>query len=157
MFVEKRLCSNEISFISSNRAGSNPHPIHIHGYTPQLVKVGYPTYNDDGTFKSSNTDITCENGRCQSREEARAFWANDGPLKARKDAPYKDTIIVPTGGYVVLRFKTDNPGGLECPCGIKQNHSDWHCHVFNWLVCARVVRVPLWDTIKSLVLVFSYI
>ena len=117
--VEKWLFSNEIPFVSSGRAGSNPHPIHIHGYTPQVVKVGYPTYNADGTIKSSNPDITCEDGPCQSREAARAFWANDGPLKARKDAPYKDTIIVPTGGYVVLRFKTDNPGWLECPSGIK--------------------------------------
>ena len=38
---------------------------------------------------------------------------------------------------------------------IKQSY--WYCHKFNWLVCARLFRVPLWDTIKSLVLVFWYI
>ena len=93
------------------------HPIHIHGYTPQVVKVGYPTYNNDGTIKARNTDITCENGPCRPRKAAKAFWADDVtlPIQARRDAPYKDTIIVPTGGYVVLRFKADNPGLWECP------------------------------------------
>ena len=98
--------------------------MHIHGYRPQVVKVGYPNYNADGTINSSNTDMTCRNGPCQQREAVNAFWASHVslPLQLRKDAPYKDNIVVPIGGYVVLRFVTDNPGSWA----LEWRHNERH-------------------------------
>ena len=38
-------------------------------------------------------------------------WSDgDIPDIISKGAPLKDTITVPIGGYVVTRFKADNPG-----------------------------------------------
>jgi hypothetical protein len=38
--------------------------------------------------------------------------------------PQKDTIIVPTGGYVVIRFKADNPGLWFFHCHIDLHNTN---------------------------------
>ena len=37
--------------------------------------------------------------------------------------PRKDTVIIPTGGYVVIRFKPDNPGWWLLHCHIEPHAS----------------------------------
>ena len=98
----------------------NPHPIHIHGYTPQVVKMGWPTYYDDTQLAKRGTDdIICDDPLCKGGHAGAARWAEaswrGGHIEGMQTtyAPHKDTVIVPTGGYVVLRFKADNPGMLE--------------------------------------------
>ena len=34
-------------------------------------------------------------------------------IRSTSRAPHKDSITVPDGGYVVLRFRADNPGKTE--------------------------------------------
>lgn len=36
--------------------------------------------------------------------------AAGGITRKLQDAPLKDTVLVPNGGYTVIRFTADNPG-----------------------------------------------
>ena len=94
------------------------HPIHLHGHQFEVVKVGYPIYNDTGLFLANTPDIDCdslENGPFCSRPR----WTNPAweggniPGALPHSPPRKDTIIVPAGGYVVVRLKADNPGTVS--------------------------------------------
>ncbi|CAH2239675.1 laccase-2-like [Pararge aegeria] len=75
------------------------HPFHLHGHNFRVV----------GMRRLSNTTTI---------EEVKAF--DDAGLLKRnlKNAPLKDTVTVPDGGYTVIRFKADNPG-----------YWLFHCHI----------------------------
>nr|KAG5686608.1 hypothetical protein BaRGS_006282 [Batillaria attramentaria] len=109
------------------------HPIHMHGYSFYVVKVGYPTYSQsNGSFSADNPDIDCRGPADRTKTFCNtATWKNetwraenggvvpglnlDNPIR-------KDTIIVPTGGYVVVRIKADNPGMWYMHCHIEMHH-----------------------------------
>ena len=119
------------------------HPIHMHGHSFYVVKVGYPNYDKNGKFLSPNDDIECivhstesactkqfitiENEvdgkktviqRLQWRKPhsqnitMAEFTKNNSPIR-------KDTVIVPFGGYAVVRFIADNPGLWFLHCHIE--------------------------------------
>ncbi|XP_045762877.1 laccase-4-like [Maniola jurtina] len=75
------------------------HPFHLHGHNFRVV----------GMRRLSNMTTI---------EEVKAF--DDAGLLKRnlKNAPLKDTVTVPDGGYTVIRFKADNPG-----------YWLFHCHI----------------------------
>lgn len=67
------------------------HPFHMHGYSFRVVamdKLG------------ENTSI----------EFVRRLDEEGFIRRNLVDAPYKDTVTVPDGGYTMLRFLTNNPG-----------------------------------------------
>ncbi|XP_013168843.1 PREDICTED: laccase-4-like [Papilio xuthus] len=75
------------------------HPFHLHGHNFRVV----------GMRRLAN-DTTIE--EIKAYDEA-------GLLKRNlKNAPLKDTVTVPDGGYTVIRFKADNPG-----------YWLFHCHI----------------------------
>nr|UCK81628.1 laccase-1 [Arenicola marina] len=103
----------------------NSHPIHLHGYNFQVVKTGFPEYNPDNNyFLSSNDDLECVPGSnsCNLVTWRNATWSGGHvPGLIRQGAPLKDTVSVPVGGYVVVRFKADNPGFWFLHC-----HTEFH-------------------------------
>ena len=119
------------------------HPVHLHGHHFYVVDIGYPEYNTDtGVYVTASDDIRCvtaNNSSCQ-----RAFtpiegddgfiqnlvWSDDTQLETRQFAK-KDTVMVPYGGYTVIRFIADNPGWWF-----------FHCHIENHQISgmAAVVR-----------------
>ena len=94
------------------------HPIHIHGHGFDVLKIGFSKYNlTTGRIRSVNRDITCHDELC-----AKARWSSGPPKTVNlKNPPVKDTVVVPFGGYVVIRIKTINPGFWMVHC-----HSDTH-------------------------------
>lgn len=75
------------------------HPFHLHGHSFRVVGL-----------RRLATETTIE----EIQEFDRA-----GLLKRNlKNAPIKDTVTVPDGGYTVIRFKADNPG-----------YWLFHCHI----------------------------
>ncbi|KAI5644658.1 multicopper oxidase domain-containing protein [Phthorimaea operculella] len=81
------------------------HPFHLHGHNFRVVGM---------RRLASNTTI----------EQVKAF-DEAGLLKRNlKNAPLKDTITVPDGGYTVIRFKADNPGYWLFHC-----HIEFHVEV----------------------------
>ena len=49
---------------------------------------------------------------CNSERWKMSSWDNPNSIPGikLKNPPIKDTIVVPSGGYVVIRFKANNPG-----------------------------------------------
>jgi FtsP/CotA-like multicopper oxidase with cupredoxin domain len=101
------------------------HPLHLHGHSFHLLKIGYPPhYNDTGAvcrWPAGTPHPSCmqsediESGK--GTDFATARWKNDTVPSLNFDrAIRKDTVIIPPGGYVVLRFRTDNPGWWHLHC-----------------------------------------
>lgn len=81
------------------------HPFHLHGHSFRVVGL-----------RRLSSEITID--------EIKEF-DRKGLLKRNlKNAPIKDTVTVPDGGYTVIRFKADNPGYWLFHC-----HLEFHVDV----------------------------
>ncbi|ELU05031.1 hypothetical protein CAPTEDRAFT_159404 [Capitella teleta] len=85
------------------------HVPHFHGHNFAVMAVGYPPYNETtGQWLGMNPTITCDpetSWRCEN-----PFWTGALPELNTVNPPIKDTVVIPARGYVVVRFKTNNPG-----------------------------------------------
>ena len=108
------------------------HPIHFHGHHFYVVDIGYPEYNTtNGEFTRANNNVSCvtaNNGTCQSDfttiEGANGIiqqlvWADGSGNTESRQFARKDTVIVPFGGYTIIRFIADNPGWWLLHCHIE--------------------------------------
>ena len=97
------------------------HPIHLHGHSFHVLKVGFGEYNaSSGLYKSPNKDIHCSTSYCNQPEWSNKSFGGDNIPGMRFDRPIqKDTLMVPTGAYAVIRFKTNNPGKWFLHCHIE--------------------------------------
>ncbi|XP_069141122.1 uncharacterized protein [Argopecten irradians] len=102
------------------------HPIHLHGYTFYVLKMGYATYNETtARFMSPNSDIDCRGQFCNDATWSDPTWLGDNvPGLELSNPPRKDTLIVPSGGYAVIRIKADNPGIWLMHCHIELHAND---------------------------------
>lgn len=94
----------------------NPHPIHLHGYHFQVISVGYPKYDENGIYIEQNSSLKCLDFQCNQ-----LFWSTNKSFSDNPRAVRKDTVVVPVGGYVVIRFLTNNPGFWYMHC-----HMEFH-------------------------------
>ncbi|KAK2186947.1 hypothetical protein NP493_184g03034 [Ridgeia piscesae] len=105
------------------------HPIHLHGHGFSVVRVNYPEVNaTTGRWAiENNSDIACEDVYC-----ARAHW-RDGihPVLNLRDPPVKDVVNVPARGYVVIRFRTLNPGFWFMHCHIEIHAQEGMAMIIN--------------------------
>jgi len=112
------------------------HPIHLHGHSFYVLKMQYPPQNattgklflnDKGKFVE-NDDIHCGNGKlnfCNAASWKNDSWVNGNiPGLNLKNPPRKDTLIIPTGGYAVIRIRSDNPGKWFMHCHIEVHALD---------------------------------
>ncbi|CAD5120376.1 DgyrCDS8948 [Dimorphilus gyrociliatus] len=99
-----------------NVLNGNPHPIHLHGHHFQVLSIGYPKYNEQGVYFKQNPSLKCSDMQCN-----RLLWSFNKTIISNPRAVEKDTVIVPAGGYVVIRFLTDNPGFWYMHC-----HMEFH-------------------------------
>ena len=128
----------------------NAHPIHVHGHTFHVVKVGYPEYDpntgfikqvkgSDGKYHSvHNRDIKCgdkycSNNNCNKYQCTRPSWAShNGPsLSINRYTIRKDTVMLPAGGYVVINFLSDNPGFWFLHCHIEVHQLEGMAVILN--------------------------
>ena len=92
------------------------HPIHLHGHHFQVIHIGYGDCSETiGTCH--HPDISCAESHCDTNVHWRDCRANFG--SGIQEPPEKDTVIVPVGGYVVIRFRADNPGWWFLHCHIE--------------------------------------
>ncbi|XP_070546852.1 uncharacterized protein [Ptychodera flava] len=127
--VEK---SYQFVFTSVGSGGSY-HPIHIHGHSVFVTKIGFSENNTDGSI--TNKDLCCpcpddedqccrqinDSEPCNKPQWQNTTW-NDDPDSIPMNLfnpPRKDTIIVPDGGYVIVRLKNENPGWWFLHCHIE--------------------------------------
>lgn len=71
------------------------HPFHLHGYGFNVIGIG----------RSPDTNVKKINLKHALDLDRRGLLHRQYNLP-----PVKDTIAVPNNGYVVLRFRADNPG-----------------------------------------------
>ena len=98
---------------SAGVLNGNSHPVHMHGHRFEVLKVGWPAYSPATKYYAGpNPDINCTiNELCNEVDWADPAWRGGNiPGANTANPPQKDTVVVPTGGYVVIRFKADNPG-----------------------------------------------
>lgn len=89
--------------------------------SPKLAQLGYLTFFISlvHLFPVECLDIQCSNDLCHD-----AQWSDKSLGVMNVDRPpLKDTVLVPVGGYVVVRFYTDNPGYWMGHC-----HQTEHLH-----------------------------
>ena len=112
--------------VSTIGSVNHEHSFHLHGHHFYVVKIGYPSYsNATGDILAHNSDIfcadsTCAHHHCTNTDCTEPSWANGLNLQLSVDAntPRKDTVIIPAGGYVVIRFISNNPGAWFLHCHI---------------------------------------
>ena len=96
------------------------HPVHLHGHSFHVVGYEFGSYDDDGTvIDTIHPDVYCGgDAKCQS-----PTWRNgfNKEFRASGTTVRKDTVMVPAGGYVVIRFITDNPGYWFLHCHIESH------------------------------------
>ena len=104
------------------------HPIHLHGHSYHIVHIGYGEYNETtGEKISRNTDIDCGTGRLCVDPKWRDNTIPPEVLNRTVNgsvistAIRKDTVILPSGGYVVVAFNADNPGFWFMHCHVEQH------------------------------------
>ena len=111
--------------------GSNisnmPHPFHLHGHSFAVVAMGYQNVdNITGLAVSPNPDVQCVDDLC-----LRTKWAGQSPPFNLVNPPIKDTVLLPAHGYVVLRFKTTNPGVWFAHCHLENHMMHGMSIIFN--------------------------
>ncbi|XP_063686440.1 uncharacterized protein LOC134820148 [Bolinopsis microptera] len=90
-----------------------PHPIHLHGHKFEVLEVATRLKKD------------CPDGRCDLPDLEKVFSTNITDLSTRpRQGVLKDTVIVPVGGAIAIRFNTDNPGVWFLHCHLDQHMED---------------------------------
>lgn len=150
---------------------NTPHPIHLHGHHFYVMKMGFPTYDSNGIMNGNNQDVLCTDTDtfCNNPDWSNSFWKDGNVQNMSKLPSKKDTIFIPMGGYVVLRFVTDNIGYWFLHCHI-ENHmaegmtvliqegsDDEIRNTVNWKdihTCGKGFDLP--PSVKSGTMVFKY-
>lgn len=71
--------------------GKSNHPMHLHGYKFQVLALEKLNGITEAQFKKLDSQ---------------------GKIKRNlNDPPQKDTIMIPNGGYAIIRIFSSNPGG----------------------------------------------
>ena len=117
------------SSLSTARNTRFSHPIHMHGHSFHVVKVGYGDYDSEGRLVSASSDLDCPE-RCLQAPKWRANAPPAG-IQAFTKTVRKDTVIVPSGGYVVVEFIADNPGYWFLHCHIESHQLEGMAAVIN--------------------------
>ncbi|XP_046583057.1 laccase-2-like [Haliotis rubra] len=124
----------QLVFLNMGNGWGWSHPIHLHGHSFYVLKMGYAIQNSS-TYQvaGSNPDISCNGDPfCNAATFANSAWTGDNiPGLELKNPPRKDTIIVPTGGYVVVRIRADNPGVWFMHCHIEMHNADGMAMMIN--------------------------
>ncbi|XP_065652013.1 uncharacterized protein LOC100198324 [Hydra vulgaris] len=123
------------------------HPIHLHGHSFYLLKMEYPPQDKKtGRVIGETPDIYCANTKlrfCNYPKWKDPSWANGNVPGLNLINPIrKDTIIIPTGGYAVLRLKSTNPGKWFLHCHIEVHALEGMAMVFNEAPEKEIVPPP---------------
>ncbi|KAL9951973.1 hypothetical protein ACROYT_G044736 [Oculina patagonica] len=111
--------------------GKAHHAMHLHGYSFQVLKMGFPVVdNITGKILRGNDDIAC-NWR-QDKMCSHPYWTSGSATGLNFDnPPVKDTLVVPAMGYTVVRFRTTNPGYWLFHCHVMLHHFEGMLLIFN--------------------------
>ena len=127
----------QMIFLDMGKGKGFHHPIHMHGHSFSVMKMGYPLYNETtGETIADTTDVDCrgdpKKNYCNDAAWSNSNWGGDNiPGLKLKKPPLKDTIIIPSGGYAIIRIKADNPGLWFMHCHIEIHNMDGMAMMIN--------------------------
>jgi hypothetical protein len=115
IFINVRRVTNAMTVIYD--ATCSIDNVHFHGHKFAVMAMRFPKYDPvTGHASEDNDDISCQGSDlCWN-----ATW-KEGRVQFFQNVtqpPIKDTVVIPTSGYVVLRFRTTNPGPFMLHCHI---------------------------------------
>ena len=86
-----------------------------------VLKMGFAEYNETtALFTDHNPDIVCSSRLCKSPR-----WNGQPPNDLNlENPPIKDTVVLPARGYVVIRFRSTNPGYWNMHCHATTHHME---------------------------------
>ena len=91
-------------------ADGKHHTIHLHGHDFVVMKTGFPIADSKtGELIEKNKDLYCADKLCRDMHW-RNYTNTASTFEASIGGPIQDTVLVPYGGYTVVRIQTDNPG-----------------------------------------------
>ncbi|XP_064642285.1 uncharacterized protein LOC135496738 [Lineus longissimus] len=124
----------QMVLLNAGAGAGTVHSIHLHGHYFHVLKMGYGVYNaTTGAYVSTSVDIACASSDPYCTN---ATWADPSyrpklsEIGKFRGHVKKDTILVPSGGYVVTRFKADNPGMWMMHCHQELHLADGMAMVF---------------------------
>lgn len=115
------------NYDSNPQGRYSAHPIHLHGYSFALLKLGFGQLDPTtGLPVVDNPDINCTTPNCSWTQ-----WTmtDHKPRMNLVQPPLKNTLVVPAQGYAVVRIKTDNLGYWLLHC-----HGQRHQHRMAMLI-----------------------
>jgi FtsP/CotA-like multicopper oxidase with cupredoxin domain len=100
------------------------HPVHMHGHTYEVLKMGFPSFSSGVLIP--NEDIQCSESRpnnasqCNNAKWRNPVWNDYTKIPGINliDPVRKDTVVVPNGGYTIIRIRARNPGVWFMHCHI---------------------------------------
>lgn len=104
------------------------HPIHMHGHTFEVLKMGFPAVLTNGSLIPNN-DIQCsptlpnDKSQCNNASWRNATWDDYRTIPDINllNPVRKDTIVVPYHGYAIIRIRATNPGVWFLHCHIDRH------------------------------------
>ena len=91
------------------------HTVHLHSHDFYLMSMGFPQLFDNGTIAGLNENLHCVNSACTVHE-----WNEEALQEAlqnqRDDHIAKNTLMLPSQGYAIVRFRATNPGYWPLHC-----------------------------------------
>ncbi len=129
----------------TDRNEFSSHPVHIHGHYFHVLHVGYPSYNaTTGKIIARNQDLNCASN--DKLCEKGVSWSAGAPPPSSclesDTCPLKDTITIPGGGYVRVRFARNNPGWWLLHCHIETHFLEGMAMVINATSAPGNVQIP---------------
>jgi len=104
------------------------HPVHIHGNSYFVVAQGYGTRNESSDLIIQNEDYACNQKTCITTKRLRDIDYNfKNPIR-------RNTVQVPVNGYIVIRFRADNPGVWLM-----------HCHMLSHALEGQMLMLDVTD------------
>ena len=93
------------------------HPVHLHGHTYALLDQAWgPLNKTTGKHTGNNPNLNCTTDLCRATQ-----WVNGRPEMNTHNPPLKNTVVLPTQGYIVVRINTSNPGYWMLHCHIQRH------------------------------------
>lgn len=116
------VADGEFAELIFNQADRQSHPMHIHGHKLWVMGIGYGSPGDDF--------MGCIFAHCFQETFDRMDPTHRAKLVDPQHAILKDSVVLPAGGWLVLRFVADNPGWWFVHCHIDIHRSNG----FNFMI-----------------------
>ncbi|KAL7070705.1 hypothetical protein ACQ4LE_009858 [Meloidogyne hapla] len=126
-FINYKFNFGEIIQIIAVSAGGMPHPFHLHGHKFVVLRMGFAEqFEGNGTLKGFNKNLEClgKSNRCAEIKWSNKNWEGGEIPEINKNPVLRDTVVVPAKGFVVLRFRANNPGWWFAHCHLLMHSMD---------------------------------